>query len=158
MRWHLETLRALVEEYALTMTVTLVKSCQNRADSLTRVPQRWLEVHKKGGEPVQVSCATATSQLNKHQVTHIHQQSGHPGVKRTLYFARIVDPTVSKELIKSVVRTCEACQSIDPAPVHWKKGKIVQSWRRSTGITSHPRTTFHLPRHWLMYCTRTTSG
>lgn len=118
MRRRLETLRALVEEYALTMTVTLVKSCQNRADSLTRVPQRWLEMHKKGGEPVQVSCATATSQLSKRQVTHIHQQSGHPGVKRTMYFARTVDPTVSKELVKSVVRTCEACQSIDPAPVH----------------------------------------
>ena len=119
------------------MTVTLVKSCQNCTDSLTRVPQRWLEMHKK--EPVQVSCATGTNQLNKRQVAYIHQQSGHPGVKRTMYFARTVDPTVSKELIKSVVRTCEACQSIDPAPVHWKKGdlSVRGNWSRLAMDVTH---------------------
>ena len=59
------------------------------------------------------SCAIVTRQLSKIQVTDIHQKSGHPGVKRTLYFVRIIDLTVSKELVRSVVRACEACQSID---------------------------------------------
>ena len=67
------------------------------------------------------SCAAVMSHLSKNQVTDIHKKSGHPGIKRTLYFARIIDPTVSKELVKSVVRACEACQSIDPAPIHWGK-------------------------------------
>ena len=116
-RRRLGTLRALVEEHALTMNITLVKSCQNRTDSLTRVSQRWLDLHKKEGEPIPESCAVVTCQLSKSQVTDIHQKSGHPGVKRTLYFARIIDPTVSKE----VVRDCEACQSIDPGDLSVKK-------------------------------------
>uniref|UniRef100_A0A5S6QYK9 RNase H type-1 domain-containing protein n=1 Tax=Trichuris muris TaxID=70415 RepID=A0A5S6QYK9_TRIMR len=33
---------ALVEEYDLNLTVTLVKSADNKADALTRVPRRWL--------------------------------------------------------------------------------------------------------------------
>ena len=96
------------------MDITL-KSCQNCADSLTRVLQRWLHLHKKGGEPMLESFAAVTSQLSKSQVADIHQKSGYPGVKRKLYFARIIDLTISKELVKSVVKTCEACQSIDPA-------------------------------------------
>ena len=39
-RWLLGTLPALVEGYMLTMDITLVKSCQNHTDSLTRIPQR----------------------------------------------------------------------------------------------------------------------
>ena len=137
-RRRLGTLRALVEEYVLTMDITLVKSCQNRTDSLTKVPQRRLDLHKKGGEPMPASCAAVTSQLSKSQVTDIHQKSGHPGVKRTLYFASIIDLTVSKEL-RSVVRACEACQSINPAPVRWKKGdlSVKKNWSRLTMDMTH---------------------
>ena len=67
------------------------------------------------------SCIVAMSQLNEIQRANIHQQSGHPGIKRTLYFARIVDPMVSKKLVQMVARACEACQLIDLAPVCWKK-------------------------------------
>ena len=56
-------------------------------------------------------------------VAPLHQ-SGHPGAKRTIYFARLVDPQVSKETANSVVKACETCRSIDPAPVRWKKGKL----------------------------------
>ena len=52
----------------------------------------------------------------------IHPQSGHPGAKRTLYFARLVDPQVSKDTAKSVVKACETYRSTDPTPVRWKKG------------------------------------
>ena len=110
----------------------LVKSCQNRADNLTRVSQMWLDLHKKGGKLMLESCAAVTSKLTKFRVADIHQKSGYPGVKRTLYFARIINPTVSKELVKSVVRACEACQSIDPAPVRWEKGdlSVKKNWNR----------------------------
>lgn len=40
MRLCLGTLRALTEEYGLTINLTLVKSCQNHADCLTRLTQR----------------------------------------------------------------------------------------------------------------------
>ena len=102
----------------------LVKSCQNRADSLTRVPHRWMDLLKEGKEPVLESCAMVGRRLDKDQVADIHQQSGHLCAKQTLYFARLVDPQVSKETAKSVVKACEACRSIDPAPVRWKKGKL----------------------------------
>ena len=70
----------------------------------------------------------------------IHHQSGHPGEKWTLYFARLVDPQVSKETAKSVVKACETCQSIDLAPVLWKKGKLgmKDNWNRlPMDITQH---------------------
>ena len=55
-RW-LRTLRSLVREYGLTIDVKLVKSCQNYADSLIRVPCRWMDLLKEGKEPVLESCA-----------------------------------------------------------------------------------------------------
>ena len=126
----LGTLRALVEEYALTMDITLVKSCQNRVDSLTRVPQRLLDLHKK----VENQCGKVASIKQSH-VADIHQKS----VKRMLYFARIIDPTASKELVKSVVRACEACQSIDPAPLRWEKGDLSgkKNWSRLAMDETH---------------------
>ena len=72
-------------------------------------------------------------------MTDIHQKSGHPGVKRKLYFPKIIDTTVSKELVRSVARACEACQSIDPAPVHWKKGdlSVKKNWSRLAIDVTH---------------------
>ena len=120
--------------------VKLVKSYQNRADSLTRVPYRWMDLLKEGKEPVLESCAMVRRRLDKDQVADIHHQSGHPGLKRTLYFARLVDPQVSKETAKSVVKACKTCRSIDPAPVCWKKGElsVTDNWKRlAMDITHH---------------------
>ena len=67
------------------------------------------------------SYTAVTSQLSKSQVADIHLKSGHPDIKRMVYFGRITNLMEFKELVKSDVRACEACQSIDPAPVHWEK-------------------------------------
>ena len=50
----------------------------------------------------------------------------------TLYFVRYVSPAVSKAVVRMVVRASERCQSIDPAPVHWKVRKldVHDNWRR----------------------------
>lgn len=61
-------------------------------------------------------------------------------MKRTLYFVRLIDPSVSSGVVKAVVKECEACQTIDPAPVHWRKGKLNMrdNWNRlAMGITHH---------------------
>ena len=50
-RWHLGTLQELAEECERAIDVTLVKSYQNRSDCLTRVPERWLDLHRKGVAP-----------------------------------------------------------------------------------------------------------
>ena len=138
-RW-LRTLRSLVKEYGLTINVKLVKSCQNHVDSFTRVPCRWMDLLKEGRELKLESCAMVGRQLNKDQVADIHHQSGHPGAKQTLYFARLVDPQVSKETANPVMKACETCRSIDPAPVRWKKGKlgVKDNWKRlAMDITHH---------------------
>ena len=41
-RRRVEIIRQLVEEMQLTLAVTLVRSEENRADVLTRVPKEWL--------------------------------------------------------------------------------------------------------------------
>ena len=109
----------------------LMKSCQNRTDSLTRVPCRWMDLLKEGKEPVLESCAMVGRRLDKNQMANIHHQSGHPGAKQTLYFARLVDPQVSKETA-NFVKAFKTCQSIDPAPVRWKKRKLFMkdNWNR----------------------------
>ena len=139
-RWRLGTLWSLAKEDGLTIGVKLVKSCQNHADSLTRVPRWWMDLLKEGIEPVLESSTMVGRRLDKDQVADIHHQSRHPGAKRTLYFARFVDPQVSKETANSVVKACETCRSIYPVPVRWKKGKlgVTDNWNRlAMGITHH---------------------
>ena len=46
-------------------------------------------------------------------------------VKRTHYFVKLVSPEVSKAAVQEVVKECEECQSIDPAPISWKVGMDV---------------------------------
>ena len=123
-RRRLATLVEIIREYDLTVDVALVQSCRNRADRFTRVPRWWLDQPKEGGEPALANCAGVGGRLDPDQVAKVHCQSGHPGVNRTLYFARLVDPHVSKKDVRSIVRACETCRSIDPAPVRWKKGKL----------------------------------
>ena len=61
----LGTLRSLMKEYGLTIDVKLMKSCQNSADSLIRVPRRWMDLLKEGKEQVLESCAIARRRLDK---------------------------------------------------------------------------------------------
>ena len=120
-RRRLATLVETVREYDLTVDVALVQSCRNR---LTRVPHRWLDLTKEGGELALANCAAVGGRLGPDQVAKVHCQSGHPGVNQTLYFAGLVDPHVSKKDVRSIVRACETCWSINPAHVRWKKGKL----------------------------------
>ena len=79
-RRRLSTIKELVVEYELTVDVELVRSQANRANQLTRVPQRWLDVLRKETEPV---CAASMKEQESTRIQAIHQRSGHPGVRRT---------------------------------------------------------------------------
>lgn len=51
-----------------------------------------------------------TTSIEEQGSTHIqvlHQYSGYPGVKHTLYFVRHISPEVSKTAVQVVVRECE---------------------------------------------------
>ena len=50
-----------------------------------------------------------------------------------------IAPGVSKATVKTVIRECEECQSIYPAPVHWSKGalNVKQTWHRVVMDINH---------------------
>lgn len=86
----------LIEECGLQLSVTLVPSINNKADSLTHVPQRWLKAsatHLTAEHPV---CAASSEVTNTDKITEIHHTAGHPGIKHTLYFKKRVIPEVTK--------------------------------------------------------------
>uniref|UniRef100_A0A5S6R0A2 Integrase catalytic domain-containing protein n=1 Tax=Trichuris muris TaxID=70415 RepID=A0A5S6R0A2_TRIMR len=129
-RRRIGTVLSLVEEYALQLSVTLVKSEDNRADSLTRVPQRWLTSASDPSSPV---CAALASDSGaKRLITAVHHAAGHPGVRRTSYFVRRADPTLNRSLVRRVVSECQVCQSIDPPPAKWERGslEVPRVWQR----------------------------
>ncbi|KAF0314327.1 hypothetical protein FJT64_015207 [Amphibalanus amphitrite] len=74
-------------------------------------------------------------------VCQSHDRAGHPGVRRTLYFARRdVSRDVTRAMARAVVENCDACRSIDPAPVRWRHGSLGVSvpWQRiSIDVTHH---------------------
>ena len=137
-RW-LDTIIKLVKEYALLMKVSLVKSSQNKADQLTRVLQRLLDAIKRNTRPVQPACTVSVSSVGLDQIKIVHRQSSHPGARRTLYFVKQIAPGVSKAAVKTVVRECEECQSINPAPMHWSKGalNVKQTWHQVAMDITH---------------------
>ena len=114
------------------MNVVLIPSNKNMADRLTRVPQRWFTVMKMENGPKPLIGAIHGDELNADQIIAIHRSSGHPGVRRTTYFVRRICPATSRVAVKMAMRTCEECQSIDPAPVHWEKGtlEVDDYWQR----------------------------
>ena len=122
----LSILKSLVDELGLKVSVELVASEHNKADSLTRVPKSWL------GGATESCCVSVVEDL--------HGRS-HLGVDRTLFLAKKVDPSVSREQVKKVVRRCEECQSIDPAPVRHDAGElqVEKNWSRLAVDVTHYR-------------------
>ena len=120
-RRRLSVIMELRTEFNLELRTKLVKSCDNKADELTRVPQLWLLKGNRGGD-----------------VRRWHEQH-HFGVDRTLYLARQVDSSTRREEVEEVVRSCERCHSIDPAPVRWDCGElgVEKNWQRLAIDVTH---------------------
>ena len=126
----LGVLKCLVEELSLTLKVSVVPSKQNKADVLTRVKKNWLLSKDEG-------VSTVAAAVNLHDSHHAH----HMGVDRSLYLARKVDPSATREDVKAVVKSCERCQRIDPAPITHKPGKlsVEGNWSRLAVNVTHYR-------------------
>ena len=115
-----------MEVYKLTVEVLLVPSKKNMGNRLTRVLQWWFTAMKP------LIGAIYMDELVVDQIMSIHRNSGHLGVWSTTYFVRRICPATTKVAIKLAIQTCEACQSIHPAPVHLEKGTLVVNgnWQR----------------------------
>jgi ribonuclease HI len=155
----LTLLADLIEECGLNVKIALVKSEQNLADKLTRVPKKWLQRASESAgaaavvtsntngwcsptseslpdEQVQHSAAAVTPnemEQRKDEIRRIHRWN-HFGVDRTLYVVRRRHPTKGfrREEVEQIVRSCQRCVSVDPAPVQWEKGSldVKGSWQR----------------------------
>ena len=144
-RRRVDIIRQLVDEFQLTMTVGLVRSDDNPADELTRVPKDWLRPDRPEEEPPLVAVAAAADGRDDHtaaKIRAVHEDIGHQGIRRTLwYLRRAGEPWVTKPDVRAVIRQCDVCQSIDPAPTRWRHGSlsVPLTWERLAIDVTHYR-------------------
>ena len=93
----LGVLEDLINEFDLQMNIVLVPTHENKADCLTRVKKSWLTRCDKSR--VSNECCAAS-------VQEVHD-ANHFGVERTLYLARMLDPTTSRKEVERIVKQCE---------------------------------------------------
>ena len=129
----------MVDEYGLALDIELVRSECNRADVLTRVSQKWLGKSNECDKPTVAVCGGAIESLSDERIARIHEETGHHGIKRTLYFPRKLSPVVTRKDVRRVVKACQVCQSIDPAPVKWARGElnVDEIWHRVRMDVTH---------------------
>ena len=131
----LGVLKGLIEELNLSVNVQFVNSGCNKADILTRVKRGWLHNPEEEDDmKEEAACATACD------VKKLHDRH-HMGVERTWFLAKKIDPSVTKNKVKEVVKNCIRCQSIDPAPVTHEGGDlgVNENWTRLAIDVTHYR-------------------
>ena len=131
-------LSELISGYELTLSISLVPSSQNKADVLTRVPKRWL----KGVREEEVACAGVGEPHDSSIKAAVIRSHGrhHMGTKRTFFLAKKeLGNGVTQAVVEDVVRGCDPCQKIDPAPVKWEKGSldVEITWSRVAVDVTH---------------------
>ncbi|XP_045101323.1 uncharacterized protein LOC123498225 [Portunus trituberculatus] len=144
-RRRIDVIRQLVTELELVMSVTLVRSSENRADALTRVPGEWVRGDKDGSAVSVAAVAAASAASSRYSsvasVADVHIRAGHPGVRRTFFFARRdISRAVTRAEARATVRQCEVCRKIDPAPAKWQHGSLSVTetwWRLATDVTHY---------------------
>ena len=125
------------------MTIGLVKSADNPADALTRVPKEWLRVQGPEDGPVPSAVAAAANRrpdVGPAQIRAVHEATGHQGVRRTLWYVRRdQDARATRSAVRAVIRQCDVCQSINPAPVRWRHGSlsVPLTWERLAIDVTH---------------------
>jgi transposase InsO family protein len=133
-RRRLSLIEDVIKEYGLVVEVTQVASCENKADCLTRVPQRWLLSQN-------LCAAAVTAGVSAVDIRAAHEEH-HLGTDRTLHLVRRSHPgvAIARRDVESVVQACAQCRSIDPAPIQWERGTLEVEenwWRVACDITHH---------------------
>lgn len=133
-------LKNLSEEFDLRIAITFVPTLKNKADALTRVKKGWLATKEE--DPVLGKAAMCAAAVDLKEIHGMH----HVGVDRTLFLARKIDPTITRRAVQQVVRGCERCQMIDPAPVVHHRGElgVRENWKRLAVDVTHYRQVAYL--------------
>ena len=123
----------LTSLYELYIEVILVKSEANLADVLTRVPKKWL----KPQTPV-----VSVGFVDRYSVEALRDlhDTNHLGVDRTLHLSRCKwGDEVKREDVVRVVKECQVCRRLDPAPVRWDQGglSVDEAWSRLASDITH---------------------
>ena len=132
-RRRLSMVAELISLYELHVEVILVRSEANLADVLTRVPKKWL---KPQAQVASVGCVGGYSVgaiRDLHDTTHL-------GVDRTLYLCRCKwGDAVQRDDVARVVKECQVCRRVDPAPVRWDHGELSvdDTWTRLASDITH---------------------
>ncbi|XP_003369128.1 conserved hypothetical protein [Trichinella spiralis] len=116
------------------------RPCEVRVQQGRRIiPIAGAGAEATAAEPAIVCAATADLGVER-MIADVHHAMGHPGIRRTLYFARRTDPTVSKRQVRQVISGCEPCKSLDPAPGKWKGSlEVEEVWQRVGMDITHVR-------------------
>ena len=130
-RRRLWIIQKMCEEHGIALHMRLVKSAENRADSLTRVPQKWLS-------SVSTVCIAHDEKLRAIVSAHAKH---HLGVERTLFLVKKLHPElgVSQKEVESVIKTCARCTCVDPSPIRWDHGvlSVESNWMRLACDITH---------------------
>ncbi len=130
-RRRVQILQSLINEYSIDVKVVYVKSSQNKADELTRVPDRWL---RRNVSLAGLADSTRDIITNEHAIHHF-------GKDKTLFFCRKKFPGLefSRSAVSRVINDCNRCRSIDPQPVITEKGElgVGENWLRLACDVTH---------------------
>ncbi|XP_067931172.1 uncharacterized protein [Watersipora subatra] len=136
----LSMISELVEVYQLSLEIQLVRSEDNIADKLTRVPKKWLKE-----KVCAAACTRAADSKIRDMLWNLHD-THHLGVDKTLYAAQAkCGQAVSRADVEQVVSECQVCKRVDPPPVKWEKGSLIVEdnwWRLATDITHYNGTAY----------------
>ena len=103
-RRRVDKIKALVDQYGLALDIKLVRSECNRADFLARVSRKWLGKPNECEKPIVAVGSGAIESLSDERIARIHEETGHHGIKRTLYFSRKLSPAVTRKDVRRVVK------------------------------------------------------
>jgi hypothetical protein len=133
-RRRLSLIESLMKECELTVSVTLVKSNENIADKLTRVPQNWLTTKFN-------QCALGVQDNHQEMDLRGFHELHHLGIDKTWYLVKKCFPgiDIKRNEVQKVVETCVRCKSIDPTPVKWEEGdlEVATVWDRVACDVTH---------------------
>jgi hypothetical protein len=125
----------MIVECNLSLSAAFVKSELNIADTLTRVPKRWLS-------NLETAAVVTENFVSLEQIKTVHKQC-HPGVDKTMFMVSQCYPNtkIERAIVEKVVKECNQCRSIDPSPVQWEKGflHVNETWKRIACDVTHYR-------------------
>lgn len=117
-RRRLDILKDILSDEMMKIDVKWVRSTENKADKLTRIPSKWLLRRGKQNEE-SVETVTAID------IKKIHDKC-HFGIEKTQELARERYGEVPRDLVKEVVHGCQQCSRVDPSSRFlYDHGKIV---------------------------------